>query len=87
RFGVDFQDGDEQIAKPQAARRLSSRQAFDTYAGAVVDNVTGEVMEDHDQSLDPDLPQEINQAAPSPRKDATSAATTGGESKGAGAKT
>lgn len=84
RFGIDFQEGDEQPVKAHApTRRLTGRQALDTYAGATIDNDTGEVLADHDQSLDPDLPQETSQAASAPPKDATSAATTGGASKGA----
>ncbi|WP_024341006.1 recombinase RecT [Bradyrhizobium japonicum] len=83
RFGVDFQEGDEQIAKPQAARRLSSRQAFDAYAGATVDNETGEVLDDGpEETGEQGQSQETVQAATAPRKDATSTAA-GGASRGA----
>lgn len=43
------------IARPTQTRRIASRDAFDAYAGATVDNETGEVIEDEAGASDQDF--------------------------------
>lgn len=45
RFGIDT-NPTEELPPTKPTRRLTSREAFDTYAGATIDQATGEVVDD-----------------------------------------
>lgn len=76
RFGIDFNEADEAIPKRDQPQRLSSRQAFDAYAGSTIDNDTGEVLaDDPAAAAEPDRTDFEQEASPADQ--------TGGARKGA----